>query len=405
MALALIDDTDDDVALFESMLRLTKDLREAARLLSPQQQRILVDMYYQLQESRKRLANQLRAAQQEPNAWTTLMTTHLRRLEKLAAGALDIASNQQAVSRWSKSIYGIGPVLTAGLAAYIDITRTPSPSALWRLAGQDSTRPWQGREHITDLLRTAREVEPSDWRALIWVCRALAARPGAVLLLIGAIDQTLTVPAARQLFQAAGGDLATVQMVEREGDNVLLGGNLPDDAVAACFQQAYPTVTFTTDVWATLIKTFAKRPWNAKLKVLCYLIGESFMKFHNSPKCFYGHLYAQRKLLEVERSEAGQFAVQAAQTLRDKRITDKETRAVYDAGKLPAGRLELRARRVAVKRFLSDYWSVAYYEHFQRLPPPPYIIAKDPLLHTQYVAPAGYEAVFVWPIATNGSHP
>jgi Transposase IS116/IS110/IS902 family len=267
-------------------LRLSRDLREAGRLLSPKQQRILVDLYYQIQDNRKATANQLRAAHEEPNAWITFMTTFMQRMEKLAAGGLDIASNQQAVSLWAKSIFGIGPVLAAGLAAYIDITRTPSVSALWSLAGLNPNAVWQKGE---------------------------------------------------------------------------------------------------------------KRPWNAQLKVLRWKIGDSFMKFHNHPDCFYGHIYAARKVLEVERNAAFLFRDQAEKTLANRRIKDKATRAIYEAGQLPAGRLELRAERVAVKLFLSHYWEVAYYEHYHTLPRSPYILAKEPGLHRHYVPPLGYETIFTAP--------
>ena len=101
-----------------------------------------------------------------------------------------------------------------------------------------------------------------------------------------------------------------------------------------------------------------KRPYNADLKVLCYEIGDSFVKFHNNSKCYYGHLYAERKLQEQERNEAGLFAEQAAATLREKKITEPETKACYEAGRLPPGRIEFRARRVAVKLFLAHFQQV-----------------------------------------------
>jgi hypothetical protein len=265
-------------------LRLSKDLREAARHLSPQQQRLMVDLYYQVQENRKATANQLRAAQQEPNAWVTFLTRYMTRMEKLVAGALDLASNQQAVSRWAKAQVGIGPVLAAGLAAYIDVTKSPTVSALWSLAGLNPMALWTKGE---------------------------------------------------------------------------------------------------------------KRPWNAQLKTLCWKIGDSFCKFHNHPRCVYGHIYAARKQLEVQRNEAGVFRDQADKTLANRAIKDTATRAIYEAGQLPAGRLELRARRVAVKLFLSHYWEVAYCEHYHEYPRTAYILMKEPEVHRHYVAPPGYEAV--WP--------
>lgn len=117
-----------------------------------------------------------------------------------------------------------------------------------------------------------------------------------------------------------------------------------------------------------------KRPWNADLKVLCWKIGDSFVKVSGRDDAFYGQLYRQRKAQEVERNENGVFADQAAQTLREKNIKEPATRAAYEAGKLPAGRLDLRARRYAVKIFLSHYFEVGYREHHNEEPPRPFAI-------------------------------
>ena len=42
-----------------------------------------------------------------------------------------------------------------------------------------------------------------------------------------------------------------------------------------------------------------KRPWNAALKRLCWIIGDSFRKQRNSPKDHYGKVYENRKELEL----------------------------------------------------------------------------------------------------------
>jgi hypothetical protein len=128
-----------------------------------------------------------------------------------------------------------------------------------------------------------------------------------------------------------------------------------------------------------------KRPWNAKLKVLCWKTGQSFMKLRNSPNDVYGRVYAERKALELARNEAGTFAETAKRTLEAKAIRDKDTRATYEAGKLPAGRLELRAERYAVKLFLSHLHHVMYESRFGEPPPKPYILTKDD--HTHFLAP------------------
>ena len=128
-----------------------------------------------------------------------------------------------------------------------------------------------------------------------------------------------------------------------------------------------------------------KRPWNAKLKVLCWKLGDSFVKFQNHPNDTYGKVYVARKQLEVERNEAGMFSEQAKRSLEERTIRDKALRETLEAGRLPAGRLDLRARRYAVKLFLSGLHEVMYFDRYETLPPKPYVI--EHLGHVGYEAP------------------
>ena len=118
-----------------------------------------------------------------------------------------------------------------------------------------------------------------------------------------------------------------------------------------------------------------KRPWNARLKTLCWKIGESFVKVSGNKADFYGHLYAQRKLLEQERNEAGAFAGQAAATLSKKRYgEDTKAREFYERGQLPPAHIHERAKRPAVKLFLSHWHEVAYESAFGQAPPKPFVL-------------------------------
>jgi len=135
-----------------------------------------------------------------------------------------------------------------------------------------------------------------------------------------------------------------------------------------------------------------KRPWNAKLKVLCWKIGDSFVKQSGRDSDVYGKVYLERKALEVARNERGDFASTAARALEERSIKDKDLKACYESGKLPAGRLDLRARRYAVKLFLAHLHHVMYVVHYEgQLPPKPYVIEHGG--HTHYIAPPN------WPIA------
>ena len=128
-----------------------------------------------------------------------------------------------------------------------------------------------------------------------------------------------------------------------------------------------------------------KRPWNAELKTVCWKIGQSFIKVSGKDDAFYGKLYIQDKERRMAKNEAGDYAELAAQTLREKNIQHKETRAVYEAGKLPQSRILSQAARYATKLFLAHWHEVAYRDFYKTEPPKPYIIEHGG--HAHYIAP------------------
>lgn len=260
---------------------LNRDLRVAASTLTAGQARFLVDLYYQWQEDRKSAKAQIRASLEEPEphgviAWLSDNTTKVEDYIKIA---LAMYSNAHTLGQWAQSILGIGPVISAGLMAHIDITKAPTVGHIWSFAGVNP--------------------EQRKW------------------------------------------------------------------------------------------EKGTKRPFNAKLKVLVWKIGESFVKVSNNPRDIYGHVYAERKLLEQERNEAGLFADQAANILTVKNI-GKTTDAykAYSVGKLPPAHIHARAKRYAAKLFLAHYHHVAYEIEYNEPPPKPYVI--DQLGHSHYLAPPNW---------------
>jgi len=275
------DPTTEYVATVEQPIeRLTrKEIRDliTAEDLPVDEVRHLVDLYYQLQEDRKRANNIVLAQKDEPSAVAQWVFSQMKAAESVIQSSLDVYTNHRVEGRWAKSQHGIGPVITAGLLAHIDIEKAPTVGHIWRFAGLDPTQKWEKK---------------------------------------------------------------------------------------------------------------TKRPWNARLKVLCWKIGDSFVKTSNSDKSVYGKIYRERKELELSRNEAGMFAEQAAQTLQEKRITDAAVKATYESGKLPLGRLELRARRYAVKLFLSHLHHVMYEVRFSTAPPKPYILTQPN--HAHFLAPPNW---------------
>jgi len=132
----------------EPLKRLTKDLRKAAVTLSRAEARYLVDYYYQLQEFRKSSNNQIRsmADTAEPHDVLDWLAQNTATLEKNIKSALDAYTSGDGVGRWSKSIVGIGPVISAGLLAHIDIEKAPTAGHIWRFAGLDPTTTWEKKQ-------------------------------------------------------------------------------------------------------------------------------------------------------------------------------------------------------------------------------------------------------------------
>ncbi|MEX3929790.1 transposase [Paraburkholderia sp. BR10936] len=260
---------------FEPVQRLTRDLATAARTLSDDEARYLVDAYYQMQDDRKRAHNQVRAMDAEPHATLAWFAAQSETLENQIKRALDIYTDAHPIGTWLKGVYGIGPVIAAGLLAHIDITRAPTAGHIWRYAGLDPTSKWE------------------------------------------------------------------------KG---------------------------------------TKRPWNAALKTLCWKAGQSFMKFSNHDDCFYGHLYRERKAYEQERNDAGGNAAAAARILETKKFrADTDAIKHLQAGHLPPAQIDARARRYAVKIFLSHLHGYWYEQHFGKPAPVPFPISH--LGHAHMIAP------------------
>ena len=277
----------------EPMLRLTRDLRKAARTLDVNEARYLVDAYYTQQNNRIRANNQAKIMGKtgEPHDVVSWLTEQNRTLENQIKSALNIFVREHKLGEWAMSISGIGPVLAAGLMAHIDVSKATSASSVWRFAGLDPTSEWNKGE---------------------------------------------------------------------------------------------------------------KRPWNAKLKVICWKIGESFVKVRNRDSDIYGKIYYQRKSLEWANNARGNLkdvALQASErvgkdtdayvwysgqvhknALREyqaksgQQIKEILTKLEEGTGTpmLAPGHIEARAKRYATKRFLSHYYHVAHLLEYGIAPAPPY---------------------------------
>jgi hypothetical protein len=166
-----------------------------------------------------------------------------------------------------------------------------------------------------------------------------------------------------------------------------------------------------------------KRPHNADLKKLCWKLGESFVKVKGNPADIYGKIYAKRKALEIKKNMQGDFAEQAKKDL-PKYKAEKDTRVWY-AGMVTAeaykdflkkretnsspslkpatvgegegvymlspGHIHARAKRYAVKHFLSDWHEIAYRDHYKKERPFPFAVAQLGHAHVRRAALPKFE--------------
>jgi hypothetical protein len=141
-------------------------------------------------------------------------------------------------------------------------------------------------------------------------------------------------------------------------------------------------------------KTWEKgqvRPWNAKLKTLAaFKAGESFVKRSNSDKSFYGKIYKETKAqlqADNENFEFKEVALQKAEKVGKTTVAY----SYYSVGKLPPAHIHARARRYAVKIFLSHLHYRWYEWHHKRPPADPYAIAH--MNHAHVIEAPGPELI------------
>jgi hypothetical protein len=132
-----------------------------------------------------------------------------------------------------------------------------------------------------------------------------------------------------------------------------------------------------------------KRPWNADLKVLCWKIGDSFLKQSGRPNDVYGHVLMQRKEYETAMNEQFAYRDQAAAIL--KAVPNHKQASIYKTGKLPPGQILSRAKRYATKLFLAHYHHVAFELKYKTAPPKPYILTQPG--HVHFLAPPNWPMV------------
>jgi len=336
--------------------RMSKKLKTEIRSIkniSREEIKMLVKLYYQLQDNRIALRNQERSIE-GPEPDETKETGNIKILDFLVKNmtimevgvkeTLQIVAENSEVGRWLLSITGIGPILAAGLLAYFDVSKCQYASQFISYAGlNDNNRPWIGNIGATKIFDE------------------LVAKYN---------------PSGKKKFEISD-------------EFVTEFSNITQWKYGYLVEHAYNQEKKKWDK-AALIAAASKIPYNKELKKLCWKIGKSFAWQINNEKSVYGRLLVERRAIELQHNEAGDYASQAERAL-EKNI-GKETIAYknYSKGQLPLAHINARAQRFAVKVFLVHLFECMYRVHHKddpngNLPPAYYALEHSDGLHNKYI--------------------
>ena len=364
---------DDMSALLTPVQKLDRDMLKAIKQggggVTDSEARYLVDTYYQIQKRRIRLNNQIkgldRDAKQserpaEPHSALDFAYKDAEMQESNVYKLLQAYTALHPMSWFFDQTMGIGPILSAGILAHIDIKKCPTAGHIWSFAGL-----------VNDVIWTNTEGAKKIW----------AKADGASNL--------------EKLVNAA-------KIVNRNPDRLfeLAGDKLTEK---------------------NCIAAIAKKPFNSSLKTLCWKIGESFVKVSKREGAFYGRMYAQRKCKEWDRNLSGDLVDQANKKLRDTKIGKTTDAYAWYSGKinpskvrealnngeelkvdnllaeegkglpmLPPAHIHARSTRYTVKIFLSHLQECWYRQDIGE-PPNPFavgILGHAHVIHPPQTPPA-----------------
>lgn len=304
--------------------------------------RILVDLYYTMQDVRKAMDNKDRAHEQGADPTATheavdYMAKQVTVIEDNARTWLQAYVVTHPMWPWLHRVPGIGPVLSAGLVAHLGAREIPpTVGHWWRFAGLDPSQRWLGQAEL------------------------------------------------KALWDAQEGD---VDMRTRIVSHLV--GRDPETVIRDATTN-FKTGEITPLTKLKALKSLARIPYNRPLKTLCWKIGDSMVKLGNRQDAFYAVFYRERKATEIARNQRGDRAELAAKTLQAKPNHAKAS--TYREGLLPDGRVDMMARRATVKLFLSHLHELWYRLENGKAPPHPFSTTIKG--HAHYIAPPYQEALF-----------
>jgi hypothetical protein len=244
---------------FDPIMALNKDMREVVKLMSKKQIAIIVRSYYDWQERRIQVQGQLRSLTDEPNTLIHWLNKQAEDLEANLAKILASYAESDNLATWMMTIRGIGPIIAAGFVSKIDFEKAHTAGAIQRLVGYDPSITWRSRKEASDLVAS---VVGASWPARDPIP-----------------DDLLDIISKKCNFKVE-------YLLRRATD-----GKRTPTAIAGAI---------------------SRLPWDKELKVLCWKLGDSFVKSQKRDSDdLYIKLYDYRKRYDNWRNRTGRLADQA----------------------------------------------------------------------------------------------
>jgi hypothetical protein len=296
-----------------------KDIRNAAVDMSVREARFMIEDFYRWVGLAQASKDHRRILDKEDltNYSVGFMSKQVRNMRDQYRLFLDIWSEQYPAAKWAKSIRGIGPVIAAGLAAYIDIDKAKSISSIWRYAGVDPNSRRMTLVETDALIQDAMDkfgTEISD-KHVIWISGRIGKDPEKLLAFSRSKKRGLT--------------------------------------------------------WPKLSRAIRWPSYNPMVKRIVISAGNCFIK-HPS---MYHDLYTMRKIYETNINENGGYKKRAKRQFE--RYNYQPGTGAYDCysqGRLPESHIIGSAKRYAVKIFLAHYFMVDWYIKYDEAPPDCYAL-------------------------------
>lgn len=118
-------------------------LFQTASIIHDADARLLVNLYYDHQVNRHRIESRTSTAERKGETNLSILEDQKKTFEKQEKEyrkALAKYADEHLMGDWFKGVYGLSPVLAAGLVSAIDITKAPTVGHIWSYCGLDPNK-------------------------------------------------------------------------------------------------------------------------------------------------------------------------------------------------------------------------------------------------------------------------